>query len=275
MAEEHHESGEHAPAASGPSHAHGHAGAHEEHEGAPEWLISFADNVALMMGFFVILLALNMKPATRGGHGKTPDADGEGNPSNEMLDWVIALRDAFNNPVDVNSTDPGDALLVRRLTARASQSDAHDRGKVGREHDVTSVRPGEHFVRGASIAFEANSVELDDAARRGIAELLPLLQGHRNVIEVRGHVSVAEAFPLEDRGTELSFRRAHAVAQALAAEGIPWSQIRIHACADTDRVEPRAYTETGHRLNQRVEITVTDRVVSDLVPGDDPPAGMP
>lgn len=29
---------------------HGHGGGHEEHAGAPEWLISFADNVALLMG---------------------------------------------------------------------------------------------------------------------------------------------------------------------------------------------------------------------------------
>ena len=61
---DHDEHGEHEEGHGGGSHGGGHAaGGHEEgHEGAPEWLISFADNVALMMGFFVILLAMNMGP---------------------------------------------------------------------------------------------------------------------------------------------------------------------------------------------------------------------
>ena len=65
-------------------------GGHEDHhEGAPEWLISFADNVALMMGFFVILLAMNMKsPKTYEGIGG-PDEHG-GNV--DQLDFVLALR---------------------------------------------------------------------------------------------------------------------------------------------------------------------------------------
>ena len=44
--EKHNESGgeeSHGASHGGPAHA---GGAHEEHEGAPEWLISFADNTA-------------------------------------------------------------------------------------------------------------------------------------------------------------------------------------------------------------------------------------
>src|SRR5689334_21425744 len=84
----------------------GHSGpAHEEHEGAPEWLISFADDVALMMGFFVILLAMNMKSpvAAHTGVG-SPEKEG-GVPESQMLDFVIAMRDAFN-PIDLNSDNP-------------------------------------------------------------------------------------------------------------------------------------------------------------------------
>ena len=33
----------------------GHGGGHEEHEGVPEWMVSFADNTALMMGLFGLI----------------------------------------------------------------------------------------------------------------------------------------------------------------------------------------------------------------------------
>ena len=59
---------------------HGGGGGHEEEEeaGAPEWLISFADMVMLLMGFFVILFALNVQP--KGGN---PGGGGE---VDELLD---------------------------------------------------------------------------------------------------------------------------------------------------------------------------------------------
>src|SRR2546422_8382074 len=101
--EKHNESGgeeSHSASHSGPPHA---GAAHEEHEGAPEWLISFADNTALMMGFFVILLAMNMKaPVAHSGIGSQDKNSG---PSPNELDFVIALRDAFN-PIDLASDNP-------------------------------------------------------------------------------------------------------------------------------------------------------------------------
>src|SRR6185295_16371327 len=69
---------------------HGGGGGHEEgHEGAPEWLISFADNVALIMGFFVILLAMNMAKKTAGGIGGEANMGGHPNEANSMIDFAI------------------------------------------------------------------------------------------------------------------------------------------------------------------------------------------
>ena len=257
---------EHAPAQSG-GHRHaahvggGHGGHEEAHEGAPEWLISFADNVMLQMGFFVILLALAMQAskvggrANRAGEGDTGTKARPG-PAPEQLDWAIAVREAFNNPVDPRSTDPNDLLLIQRLLQRRGQSEAIDSGQKGEDHEVKSVRPSDYSGLGGTVPFGDGAAELDETGQTALNELLEHLRGHRNMLEIRGHASAAEAFGQPDRGMALSYTRARAVAEALAAQGIDWNQMRLTACGDNDRVVQTRYDPQGHRENQRVEVLV-------------------
>jgi outer membrane protein OmpA-like peptidoglycan-associated protein len=246
----------------GGGHGHGGGGSHEEHEGAPEWLISFADNVTLMMGFFVILLAMNLKPASSGGgESKEPGHPAPVASTPELLDVVIAIREAFNNPVDPNSSNPIDLPLIRRIIERAGPSQADQEGQIGREHDVRSIRPSSYFSPAGSIPFDDGTAVLNEAGREALRQMHKVVRGHNLVIEARGHASAAEAFGKSDRGHKLSYDRALAVAEALIAEGLPWAQIRVVACGDGERLVPVAYDEAGHRTNQRVEIIVTDQVV--------------
>ena len=67
-------------------------------------------------------------------------------------------------------------------------------------------------------------------------------------------VSAAEAFQKTDRGMKLSYDRAAAVAQALAEEGVPWSQMRVVACGDGERLQLNAYDRAEHAKNERVEV---------------------
>ena len=253
-------------------HGKGHGGgSHEEHEGAPEWLISFADNVTLMMGFFVILLAMNLKPASSGtgtptgGDSKEP---GYAQPTPETLDLAIAIREAFHNPVDPNSSNPIDIPLLQRLRERSGESQAERDGQIGREHDVRSIRPSDYYSPAGSVPFEDGSSTLNEASRRALEQISPQIRGHNLVVEVRGHVSAAEAFGRSDRGMRLSYERTAAVAEALVADGVPWGNLRVVACADNDRLVGVAYDAAGHRANQRVELIVTDEVVKEHTPAD-------
>ncbi len=259
MSDEHkHESGGHGGGGGG-GHGHGPhgGGGHEEHEGAPEWLISFADNVALMMGFFVVLLAMNMKPeASSGAAAKGDDAADGAQQNAEMLDWAIGIREAFNNPIDFD--DPRDALLAKRLLERQASGETSAVGTRGSEHTVRSIRPTEHTGLAGVVHFETGSDELTEDARASIGATLRRERGHRVFIEVRGHVSAAESFGRDDRGMELAYRRARVVADALVADGIAWERMRLVACADNDRVAQKVYDHVGHAANQRVEVIATD-----------------
>lgn len=248
---------------SGGGGQHGGGGhAEGEHEGAPEWLISFADNVTLMMGFFVIMLAMSMGPK---GGGENKDGDGKGGsePAISYLDAAAAIREAFNNPIDLNSQDPNEQVLVRHVLWRRGVGMTDQIGPEGSEHDVQSLRPSKYYSLCGLISFEHNSAKLTDAAAKSLASVVEHLQGRRFIVDVRGHVSAQEAYGEPDHNTRLGFERALAVAQALVERGLDWRQLRVVTCADNDRAQTTAYDEAGHQKNRRVEIIATDHVMPD------------
>lgn len=263
--EEHGEGGGHG--GGGHRRGGGHGGgseSHEEHEGAPEWLISFADNVALMMGFFVILLAMNMdKPAAGGvgGEGKYPSET----PTDKMTDFAIEMRAAFHSEVDINSTNPHEQELVKRLKERKLQGGTTAQpGVDGNKHDVQATRPSD-WVKTIALAYFLDfDAQLNDEGKRGMAQAAQELKGQRWIVEVRGHVSATEAKDNKERAMRLAHERAYAAAIELVAQGMEWSQLRMVACADNERDVPRADNVEGHRTNQRVQVVTTQ----EPMPGD-------
>lgn len=240
-------------------HRHGHNGGHdEEHQGAPEWLISFADNVVLQMGFFVILLAMNMAIPS----GGASEGDGTGNPREEaLLDFAIAVRESFNNPLDMTSTRPEDAPLIARVRQRQQRQsgEATERGPQGDDQNVQSVRPSGYSSLGGRVSFIDHSAAISEAEHRRATDVGRRIAGLRWVVEVRGHVSAAESFKEGSRGWKLSYERAMAVREVLIEAGVEERQIRVVACGDTDPLHIRAYEPGEQRTNQRVEIVVTDQ----------------
>lgn len=257
---EHGKGHEDAHGGGGHAHAGGH-GAHDgghdegEHEGAPEWLISFADNTALMMGFFVILLAMNMGPK---GSNASEGSGEAGQPTDVQLDWVIALREAFNNPVNPHSTDPKDAVLVQRLRERSGDGDPDD--PRGRHERTQSMQRGPRQDPSSVVYFAPSLSELDEQGRRDLDAIVDSVRGLRYVLEIRAHTSAAESSNVE-AGFKLAFDRAMAVARRLIAQGIDRKLLRIVPVADNERVEERSYTAVSAARNRRAEIVVTDEVM--------------
>ncbi len=247
-------------------HGGGHegAGSHEEHEGAPEWLISFADNVALMMGFFVILLAMNMdKPAAGGvgGEGKYPSNE----PTDAMKDFAIEMRAAFNSQVDINSTNPREQELVQRLKDRKKEGgQTKQNGVDGKQSSVQATRPSDWVKTVAFAYFVDFDAQLSEEGKTSMAQAAETLRGQRWMVEVRGHVSAVEAKDNKERAMRLAHERAYAAALELVAQGMKWEQLRVVACADNERDTPRADSVEGHRNNQRAQVVTTQ----EPMPGD-------
>ena len=246
----------------GPGGGHGpgagHGGGEHEESGAPEWLISFADNVALMMGFFVILLAMNMGQK---GSGTT---EGESTSSRatdaEMLDFVIAVREAFNNKVDINSRDPADAPLIRRMLQRTS-GEVREEGPQGESPGLQAPRPSDYEQISASVEFDDRETVVSSAGRATLIEAAEAMRDQNWVIEVRGHVSPFETMRNPVKAMELSHQRAVAAALVLVEGGVKWDHLRLVACGDHNRIVGRTFDRQQDRANQRVEIVITNQEI--------------
>lgn len=239
----------------------------EYHEGAPEWLISFADMVMLMMGFFVILFALNFTPKKAAAQSQSPDDGEEQQPTPDMIDFAIAVRKAFNNEVDLASTDPKDRPLIERILAReAGDGEARDDGVEGQEREVRTVRPAPRFGTGTCVQFAERSSRLTPEEEQSLAKLAESLRGLQSVVEVRGHASAAEAFREPEQAMKLAFDRAFAVAEVLAREGVQWRRLRVTSEGDHDRVNAFPREPGEDRRNARAEVLVLDQVAGDAVP---------
>lgn len=251
---------------------HGGGGGHEEHEGAPEWLISFADNVTLMMGFFVILLAMNLGPkgGSAGKHEAGPEGETDEAPLT-FLDAAISIREAFNNPVSLNSMDPSEQELVQHLMERQGKSQVETDGPKGDEHDVQSIRPSKYYSICGMIPFESGSAVISPKAAESLSDIAKHIRGLRLIVDVRGNVSAAESYADPQAAMRLSFERALAVAQGLAKHGVEWRQMRLLSCGDTDRKQTVVYDNAGHPTNERVEIVVSDQIMSDPAPAETEP----
>ncbi len=239
---------------------HGHGG-HEEHEeGVPEWMISFADNALLQMGMFVIMFAMNVGEKAK---GPTTPEEKTAAPAG-VLDAMISLREAFGNPVSLNSTDPKDLPLQKRMKEKLQKGEGQDDGVKGENQNVQAPRPTGYAQITATITFEQDDALLSSDDKEVLISAAGRLRGQRWIVDVRGHCSSVEARGGgggqvdTEKAMRLSYERAMAVAAFLAEQGIKWNQIRLSAAGDSDRRQPLAFDSAAHRTNQRVEVIVTN-----------------
>lgn len=223
-----------------------------EHEGAPEWLISFADMVMLMMGFFVILFALNVQPrgGEAGGGGEQPEGMAM-QPQEIDPSLVEAIRRAFHSPLNPN--DPRDANVIRAIREQG-EGDASITGVDGKEHRVRSPRDIEYYSGGIDVPFEFRSKTLERDARAAITAFAREHDGHRYVIEIRGHAAQPEAFNRPDQAMDLGWARARAVYGQLIVDGISADRLRVMSAGVSEPRTARMGIPTRAEDDQRAEV---------------------
>ncbi len=225
-------------------------------KGAPEWVITYGDTMSLLLCFFVALVSMSEIKRDRFQQAV------------ESLKKAFGGHDASLGTLPIPADTPN-SLLEKLMELeipdyRDKKGDSAEEGIHGRKFRVTNVREGLQIVVGGNITFERHNAALKQEARDLIAQTAERLRGYNTKIVVRGHSSrepLPGGSPFEDL-RDLSYARAKAVARQLEAGGVRPIRIGLVAVGDGEPLVRQAYTEERRALNRRVEILVTEDLVS-------------
>ena len=242
-------------------------------EGSPEWMTTYGDMMTLLLCFFVLIVSMS--------EIKKP----------EEYDAVMTqIKESFGMyggggkiPID---DDPTMSLIKRLEATRLRQAKIPNKANTktpaqkGQEPKVTKVREGLVIGAGGKINFEPASAVLRDDVKALIAGLVESakIRGSENILELRGHASAMElAADRPDSGFEtgygdvweLTHARSKAVYDYLTEPppvglGLSRDRFRITANGAREPLQNRAYTTAEEAVNRRVEILVSETLVSEM-----------
>ncbi|MFA7248992.1 MAG: OmpA family protein [Dehalococcoidia bacterium] len=228
-------------------------GGHAEAHADERWVISYADLVTLLLGFFILLYA-------------TADANAA-----KFIKLSSGLAQAFNVPVKEGSAsgqllDGGSGLVpsgpqgkiemdlssIRNLVQQESLA-AGVSGKilVSRDDDRITIRLADNLV------FASASADIRDDAKPLLKIVADALKDNKNEIRVEGHTDsipvVTDRYP---SNWELSSARATAVLRYLT-EQLGVDSRRVSAAGyGPNRPISNNITPEGRALNRRADVVI-------------------
>ncbi len=233
-------------------------------KGAPAWVLTYGDMMSLLLCFFVLLASLanyddkdKLFMAAMESISKAFGATGQvGYFPEKQVDFKSFLIQLQSHVVPVETRNYG-------------HSD--EPGVDGRLYRVKKVRDGVELTVGGPIAFGRFSAELEPPMKDILEKLIGELKGKTNKLEIRGHTT-NEPLPLESNHKDhfaLGFARARSVADYLVTKGIDPRSIRVSSAGPYEPVKGQAYTDDRRAANRRVEIVVTQALLTDYLPKSD------
>jgi chemotaxis protein MotB len=233
--------------------------AEEPHgEGAPEWMVSYADMITILMSFFVVMFSM------AGSKDKKKEDP-----------MITAMRRQFGRFVGVSSAEllPASSPLSTKTNGPKASPAIHEsktRGLVGENTHVAMIRQGDQLTIGGVIYFKGRTSDLTDEQRLQLQASAKELAGKPQKIEIRGHTR-NRPFPPDGKvhdNWDLAYQRCHKTMEYLVLLGIDPARIRIGVSA---QFEP-LYGGSDPALlekNNRVEVFMLNEFTEDLrgIPG--------
>jgi chemotaxis protein MotB len=238
-------------------------------KGGGAWKVAYADFVTAMMAFFLVMWIVGQSKAVKQAVAQY---------FNEPSKSKKAPTESDGEPAPAPSK-PGDGSSLLRIGNHASEGNrivpnlkAKPGGNEGRKGEKAQkpslfvLHDGDRRSAGTVILFPEASAELNDAARERLKQVVPMLLGKRNKVEIRGHTSRRPLPPgtAFQNAWQLSYARCVATMEYLEKAGVEPERIRLSQAGVFEPQTIRADAQT-HAQNSRVEVTMLAEFVEDML----------
>jgi chemotaxis protein MotB len=226
-------------------------------EGLPEWIMSYADMITILMAFFVVMYSM------------------AGAPKDKTKEEAVmrSLRERFgpNWPgLAALGPDPyglQDATL-RKIAGGGSKTNsrktggADTKGPPGEHSRVYTLHAGQQSAVGGVLYFPEASSDLTKDHLQQLRDAYEEISGKPQKIEIRGHTSrrpLPKGSPYRDNW-DLAYARCRHTMEQLIALGVNPKRLRLSVAADNEPVAARA-DPLARSENSRVEMYMLNEVV--------------
>ena len=216
----------------------------------PGWMVSFSDMIVNLMCFFILLnsMASSQECGYLGaGHGEYADS--------VMSQGMLGLMPAQTTLIQ--KSHPQVRFQAPQLKPLSGKDWVEHTLKTLNEEfdritrsssDVTD--PGRRFSIPVQLLFKGGVSRLDARQKEELEMVLPSLRSRKDLVEVVGSCADDEVGTMR-AALELSFARARAVADYLAAHGMPPERLVPSGIGDADFA---ALSGESRAQRQRVEL---------------------
>jgi chemotaxis protein MotB len=246
--------------------------------GAPEWMVSYADMITIVLAFFVVLYATTSgigqndrghEANTTGAQQGTKNGTEDANDKSAQLQKIInSLNERFGPSWTLSNCWAGGPVAQRKKVE--SKIDSFLRGfRGGQEGGNSTVKlftpkANEHAVPGGCVFFEEFSATLDKSQQHELLLIAEDLAGKLQKIEIRGHAShrpLPKNSPWKNPW-ELAFARCQTVAGYLSVHDVDSRRFRIAVAADNEPIDALGNPTFGEK-NSRVEVRLLNEWIDD------------
>ena len=227
----------------------------EAKPGAPEWMVTFADLMSLLLTFFVLLLSFSnteivkfrvMAGSVRNALGMKSEFDLSDVPTgNKLL--------PYEDPKEGEGGGPSSEEIEEQLHGVLEQLGLEE-GSSARltKHGVVLQLEGDLF-------FGSGAADLSPAALPVLDRLAEYIESVGRTVDIVGHT---DNIPIKTQvypsNWELSAARAGQAVRYLVEKGVSPDKVRAIGQADTVPIAENN-TPAGRAINRRVEFIFTER----------------
>ncbi len=247
--------------------------------GGGAWKVAYADFVTAMMAFFMVMWitgqSKQMKQAvahyfndpfnslskTKGPEAAGSTTTGPLAPGSKQIMPSVKPGD----PPGIKRPKDAPPRIGRKIDEQGTKKWAGEGNKsagVGKP-TLLVINNGRDPATGIALLFAGQSADLDEKAQDQLRRLVPLVQGKRQKIELRGHARQLSSADGDVAAWNLSYQRCMATMKYLVQAGIEADRFRLSQAGPN---EPQTISQGAGRQTQNscVEVIVLSELADDF-----------